>query len=282
MPDATACPVGFVSGATGQCVPSCPTSDGLDNRIVNNEPRCVYRQDETKFFALKQSPIVTLNSPLDFAPTVAWLQTNRPALYTAYTDAQSDYNTKRALLLGQISKSQQVSDAFRELQVAENARGTDPQAYQSARNRYYTLTQGDAWAASERQRLLNSEVLPEITPYIQSINFMAERQTQQQGTKTAVDAVKTKLISLKDDFKTTTGTLMKQVNELRNQIEIEKRRAITQQAETSSWFINMMLIVVSLVVIVMLGRRVWSTATKVSGPPSSSIGKAYTSRGIGP
>lgn len=280
MPDATACPVGFVSATTGQCVPSCPTSDGLDNRIVNGEPRCVYRQDTTKFFALKQSPIVPLSSPTDFAPTVAWLQTNRPALFSSYRDAQADFDTKKALLLGQISTSQQVADAFRELQTAENARGTNPQAYQSARNRYYTLTQGDAWEATERTRLLNAEVLPEITPYLQSINFIAERQTQQSGTKTAVDAVKSKLMTLKDDFRTTTTTLMKQVDELRTQIEIQKRRSVVQQIQTSDGFLNLALVILSLVVIFLLYRIISRQMKKPSSPfPSRAT---YTTRSVGP
>lgn len=281
MPDTTACPVGFVSSTSGQCVPSCPSTDGLENRLVGQEPRCVYRQDTTQYFALKSSPIVPLSSPTDFAPTVAWLQTNRPALYTSYKDAQDDFATKKALLLSQIATSRQVSDAFRELQAAENARGTNPQAYQNARNRYYTLTQGDTWQATERQRVLNAEVLPEIAPYLQSINFMAERQTQQAGTKTAVNTVKSKLISLKDDFKLTTTTLSKQVTELRNQIELQKRRAIEAQVKTSDWFINLILIVLSVVVIYILYRRITRPTTFKSRSVTPSISKTstYTSRG---
>lgn len=278
MPDTTACPVGFVSSTTGQCVASCPSGDGLENRLVGGEPRCVYRQDTTKYFALKASPIVPLTSATDAAPTVSWLQTNRPALYSSYKEAQDDFTTKKALLVSQIATSTLVSDAFRELQAAENARGANPQGYQAARNRYYTLTQGDTWASSERERILNAEVLPEITPYLQSINFIAERQTQQTGTKTAVNAVKSKLISLKDDFQTTTATLSKQVTELRNQIELQKRRAMEQQAQTSDWFINVILIALSLVVIYILYRRITRPAPSRMG---SSISKTstYTSRG---
>jgi hypothetical protein len=275
MPETTACPVGFVVSTTGQCVPSCPSGDGLDNRLVGGEARCVYRQDQTKFFALKPSPIVPLNRATDFAPTVASLQTTRPALYPAYKEAQDDFATKKALLLSQISTAKLVSDAFRELQTAENARGENPQAYQDARIRYYTLTQGDAWATAERRRLLNAEVLPTIVPYQQSIGFIAERQTQQAGTKSAVEAVKAKLITLKDDFRLTTTTLSKQVSELRNQIELQKRRALQQQAKTSEWFINLILIVLSLVVIGILIRRLMRPVA----PSSISKTSTYTSRG---
>jgi lipopolysaccharide export LptBFGC system permease protein LptF len=173
-----------------------------------------------------------------------------------------------------ISKDRLIADAFKKLQAAENTREEDPQGYQDARNRYYTLTQGEAWVDTERQRLLKAEVLPAITPYMQSINFIAERQMQQAGTKTAVDAVKSKLISLKDDFRTTTTTLRKQVDELQNQIELQKRRAVEQQAQTSDWFVNLFIVLLSLVVIYLLYRRI--TRPAASGSSGSS---AYTSTG---
>jgi ATP-dependent Zn protease len=105
---------------------------------------------------------------------------------------------------------------------------------------------------------------------VQSINSLSERQAQQTSTKTAVDAVKEKLISLKDDFRTTTTTLSKQVTALQNQIEIEKRRAAVQTQQTSEWFINLILVIVSLVVIVMLARRVMARAAKGPSTYTSS------------
>lgn len=268
------CPSGFTPVGL-QCVVTCSAEDSLTNRIVNGESRCVYTPDETKFFALKQGPSFQLQ-PTDPTPTMEWVQTNRPGQYAALKAALDDYSTKKTTLLSTLSRDRLVADAFRDLQTAENARGANPQAYQTARNRYYTLTQGDTWAATERQRLLNAEVLPEITPYLQSINFMTERESQQAGTKTAVNAVKTKLISLKDDFRITTSTLMKQVNELRNQIELQKRRAIVQQAQTSDWFVNLLIIALSLVVLFLLYRRFISPAN----PPSRA--SAYTSSGTQP
>jgi hypothetical protein len=210
-----------------------------------------------------------------------WVKTNRAGQYPALKEALDDFTSKRSALMATISQDRLVADAFRQLQTAENARGVNPQGYQAARNRYYTLTQGDAWDSTERQRVLTSEVLPEITPYLQSINFMAERQSQQAGTKTAVNAVKSKLISLKDDFRITTTTLAAQVTELRNQIELQKRRAVQQQAKTSEWFINLILIALSLVVIYILYRRITRPTTLTARPFDSSLSKtsAYTSRG---
>ena len=272
------CPSGFTPVGL-QCVVACPQEDSLENRMVGSESRCVYSGDATKYFVLKPGPSFMLKegSP---EPTMEWVKTNQPGHYPALKAAFDDYTSKRALLMATISQQLRIATAFRELQAAENTRGTNPQEYQNARNRYYTLTQGDTWTATERKRILDSEVLPEITPYIQSINFIGERQTQQAQTKTAVTAVKSKLMTLKDDFRTTTTTLMKQVDALRNQIELQKRRAVAEKAKTSEWFINVAIIVLSLLVIYLLYRRI--TGKKPAPAPSSSISKAYTSRAIGP
>lgn len=271
------CPSGFTPVGL-QCVVTCSSEDSLTNRIVNNEPRCTYTGDDTKFFVLKQAPSFMLKDG-DPEPTMEWVKTNRAGQYPALKEALDDYTTKRAAMMTTISQQRLIADAFKALQTAENARGTDPQGYQNARNRYYTLTQGETWADTERQRVLNAEVLPAITPYLQSINFIAERQTQQAGTKTAVDAVKSRLVSLKDDFRTTTSTLMKQVDELRNQIELQKRRAIEQQAQTSDWFVNVVIVILSLVVIYILYRRIVAPA-KPAAPTSRGIQtSAYTSSG---
>lgn len=274
------CPSGFTPVGL-QCVVTCPQEDSLENRVVGSESRCVYSADPTKYFVLKPAASIQVKET-DPEPTMEWVKTNRPANYPAFKASLDDFTTKKAALMATISQQVLIANAFRDLQTAEAARGTDPQGYQNARNRYYKLKEGETWEANERQRLLNAEVLPEITPYLQSINFMTSRQTQQAQTKTAVTAVKSKLMTLKDDFRQTTTTLMKQVDELRNQIELQKRRAIETQAQTSEWFVNLILIALSLVVIYLLYRRIVRPPTKTASPSSFSPSKTYTSRAVGP
>lgn len=265
MGNGVSCPVGFTpTGALLQCAYTCPTTKGLENRMVGNEPRCVYTRDPSKFVALKSAPMVTKATAGDPPRTLAWLQGNLPAEYALYQAAQDDAVAKIAVLLTTITREQQLTDAFQDLQTAENARDASPQAYQAARNRYYTLLRGDTWQAQERQRVLNAEVLPEIAPYIQSIQVASARESQQATTKSAVAAVKSNLISLKDDFRTTTTTLMKQVSELKNQIELQKRRAQETQAETSQWVLNAVLVLLSLVVIYILVRRILKNRSQTS------------------
>lgn len=268
MGNGVSCPVGFTpTGALLQCAVTCPTDKGLENRMVGTEARCVYSRDSTKFVVLKSVPMVLKASPADAAPTLDWLRTNRPSDYTAYKQAQDDATMRITFFLASMTRDQQLADAFQDLQDAENVRDQSPQAYQTARNRYYTLRRGEEWKTEERDRLLKAEVLPELTPYVQWLRGANERQTQQATTKSAVDAVKTNLISLKDDFRTTTTTLSKQVTELRNQIEIQKRRALEVKEETSHWVLNLLLVALSLVVIYVLYKRI----TQKPSSSSSSV-----------
>ena len=257
------CPSGFTPIGL-QCVVTCPSQDNLVNRIVNGESRCVYWTDETKFFALKQGPSIQLNAA-DPAPTLEWVRTNRPAQYPGLKAAFDDFTNKRAALMSTITRDQQLATSFRALQAAENNRAQAPAAYQAARTAYYTLVNGQGWLSAERSRLLNAEVIPQVSSYIQSINDITERKAQQDTTKTIVGSVQSKLISLKDDFRATTTTLTKQVDLLKNQIELEKRRAVVQQQQTYDWLVNLVLVIAMCVVIYLLVRKVWAPAT----PPTA-------------
>jgi hypothetical protein len=271
MGNGLSCPVGFTPATGLTCAMLCPANKGLENRVVGSEARCVYTRDPTKFVALRTAPMVLKATPQDPAPTLQWMQTNRPAEYTAYTQAQDDARSKLAVLLATLTRDQQITDAFQDLQSAENARDQSPQAYQTARNRYYTLVRGDTWEAQERTRVLNAEVLPELTPYVQSLRVASDREAQQATTKSAVDAVKSNLITLKNDFRTTTTTLAKQVTALRNQIELQKRRALESQEETSQWGLNVLLVVLSLLVIYVLVRRIMRKSPESSSSTQLSF-----------
>jgi predicted nicotinamide N-methyase len=100
-------------------------------------------------------------------------------------------------------------------------------------------------------------------------NDITARKAQQDKTKDVVGLVTSKLISMKNDFRTTTTTLTKQVDALKNQVELEKRRAVVQQQQTTDWLLNMLLVILSLVVIVLLARKLWSR-------PAAPAAPAYT------
>ena len=255
-----ACPAGFTTaqGQGLQCAPICPADKGFESRVVGTETRCVYTGDPTKFISLKVAPMYLNPAPNSPPQTLDWIRTDRPALYEGYKSSQDDFTAKLTTLLQEIDKAKQIADAFKQLQAAEDIRDTSPQAYQDARVRYYSLVKGADWATSERARILNADVMPTVASYAQTISDITARKAQQDKTKDVVGLVTSKLISMKNDFRATTTTLSKQVDVLKNQVELEKRRAVVQQQQTSDWFINILLVVLSLVVIVLLARKLWS------------------------
>lgn len=258
------CPVGFDPSPTNAnaCVAQCPTAEGFELRVRDGVPACVYTGDVTRFYTLQQLVAV---EPLASGgtPTVDQLL---PVDKGRYQSAVTDANGKKDVVLAAIGQAKQESDAFKALQSAEDARDTAPEAYQQARIRYYTLTKGSDWLDTERKRLLDAEVLPTVASYIQSINDIAERKTQQDTTLGVVGTVKSKLISMKDDFRTTTTALSKQVDALRSQVEIDRRLATTQVRQTYDWALNLLLIALSLIVIVILVRKLMA---KASGTPNA-------------
>lgn len=252
------CPVGFDPSPTNAnaCVAQCPSSDGFELRVRDGVPACVYTADSTRLYTLDQvNAVARINGAI---PTLAELPT---ADKVRYDQAKSAADAKRTTLLTTIGQAKLQSDAFSALQTAENARDTAPEAYQAARTRYYTLTKGSGWLETERTRLLNAEVLPAVASYIRSINDVTERKTQQDTTLGVVGVVKSKLVSMKDDFRTTTATLSKQIDALKSQIEIDRRLATTEVQRSYDWALNLLLIALSLVVVYMLVRKLMNKAS---------------------
>jgi ribosomal silencing factor RsfS len=266
MGNGYSCPSGFTTTGVLQCVPVCPADKGFENRVVGNEPRCVYTDDANHFITLKPASVYFNPAPDSPQQPLTWIQVNRPGLFAGYKASQDDLTAKLAAVLQAIDKTKQIADAFKALQAAEDTRDTAPQAYQDARVRYYSLVKGPEWATSERARILNADVMPTVASYAQTISDITARKAQQDKTKDVVGLVTSKLISMKNDFRTTTNTLTKQVDVLKNQVELEKRRAVVQKQETNDWVLNILLVILSLIVIVLLARKLWSRSAAPPAP----------------
>jgi hypothetical protein len=220
------------------------------------------------FFTLKSAPGLN-EQTIAKHPTVESLPAASPlkGLYLAAIDA---YAADSARSLQKVARDVQLADAFRDLQLAENVRDKSPQAYQDARIRYYTLLNGERWIESERTRVQAAEVAPKVQSYMTSYQDMATRRTQQQRTMDIVKAVKDKVVSMKDDFKMTTNVFSKQIGELKNQIELEKKKSLQEKEETMSWIhmlVNVLMVVFAIAAIVVLVRKLSARPA-----PTSSIG----------
>ena len=258
--------------ASAICNVKCPATQGFEFRNLTEGPHCVYKDRPNFKLLLKTAPAI-LSSYGQPLPTLESLKSTNNPMYQAFADAKEDYDKNMPILLAQISRETQLTDAFRQLQTAENARDESPQGYQEARVRYYTLLKGDSWIGEESKRVAASEAVPKITQYTQIKDDLTKRKNQQQQTIDVVNAVKDKVLSMKDDFAYTTNTFSKQIAELKNQINIEQKKAQQQKVEMFSWvdmFLNILITVLVLGLLVAVIRKL------VAKKPATPTVSVYT------
>ena len=239
------CPSGFQANPTNgtTCVVECPKDKGFETSVVDGMAVCTYKNDNSIYVKLKS---VFPPSPGE-ATTVENMK--------SYSQAKDEFDKDFAVEYAKIDNKQKIEDAFKDLQAAENVRDQSPQAYQDARIRYYTLLKGDKWINEEKERITNSEVAPKILQYMSSYQDMSTRIAQQRQTLDVVNSVKDKVLSIKDEVAYATDTFSKQISELKNQINIERK---SHKEEKKSWIdliLNIVIVVLTIIVIIVLFRR---------------------------
>jgi hypothetical protein len=261
------CPSGFqVNPANGMtCVVQCPADKGFDVGVVENMPACIYRDDRTVF--VKLTPVQGIQAREGQEVALEDLRRGQMGLYNRYKQAQENFNKDFPVAFSKVEKDRRIADAFRQLQAADSVRDESPQAYQEARRRYYTLVKGDGWIEEEKNRIMTAEVAPKITQYLSSYEDMNTRISQQQQTLDVVNNVKDKVITMKDEFEFATNTFSKQIDALKNQINIEKKE---RQKDNKTWIeliFNILIVIAGIVAVVLLARKMMSTPAYTQRSP---------------
>lgn len=227
---------------------------------------CTYSKDPSISFKLKTTP--RYQSTEGPAP---W---NTLPNHDVYLQALYDFNRNYYIAEGKVNREEQVSTAFQKLQDAENVRDQSPDAYETARIAYYTLTKGDSWINDEKQRVANTEAQPIVDKYLNSFNDLLQRTDNQQQTIDAVNGVKNNLLSVTDDMRFSVNAFEKQVSEIKNEIEINKKKKTVATSVVTSWFdfiMNILILAVTGVAIFFVGRAIAKRVT-----PSVPITPATT------
>lgn len=227
------CPVGFVP-YQGACVRECPQNQ-FSFVTDNNQPRCVFKSEPSKSVTLV--PVTAVfqerGKPL---PTLETLRSSDPSRYALFKNEADRVEGELAVILSQIDKNKQLEDAFRSLQQAENVRDQSPEAYEKARIGYYSLKNGPEWIEQEKERIAKVDVEPEISQYRTNYNAIQSRQQNQQRTQDIMKSVREGVLTLKDDFKYTTGVFKEQIENLKNQINIERRGREKPDTDTTEFY----------------------------------------------
>lgn len=238
------CPASFqphpvlATACVAQCTPE------FEIRIVNGVPRCVYKTNPDVSYQLN--------------PLVAPVGATEAATELARANAESAIQVER------VGSDQRIRDAFTRLQEAENARDEAPDAYQVARNQYYTLTNGDTWLAEERERIARAEVNPMVDRYSSMYRDVSTRVAQQQQTFDVVRAVKDNVLSIKDEIEYSVGTMDAQLKDIKNQINIKRQERRDAPPDILSWIdilMNALLVIVFVALIIIIYRKVSGAST---------------------
>jgi hypothetical protein len=178
-----------------------------------------------------------------------------------------------------IDKAVKVTAAFNELQAAENARDVAPDAYQAARVAYYTLVKGDTWLNEEKNRIANVEAQPVINDLVGKYQSIQSRRSQQQAVIDSMKGVKDSVLSVKDELSFSVSNFQRQIEDITNQINKDKRDQTIQLAKATSWIevlLNWLIGLSTLIAIFFLVRYFMRPGE--SSPPSDSDIMSYLRR----
>lgn len=89
------------------------------------------------------------------------------------------------------------ADAFRYFQDAARNRDAEPEIYEGARIRYYTLKNGDAWLEQEKRRIQTEKLQPIIQKYKDQYDALENEMEVQKGYTDSIAAIRDKQSSLK-------------------------------------------------------------------------------------
>lgn len=260
------CPIEFDVAPSGTaCVVRCPETEGYYLKSSGQVLSCSYRSDPTIQFVLTTAPIYFANDQSNPDKPTIPSNISYTALPTeqqqAYKTALDKFNTDKAVADAGIASSVRVSTAFNALQAAENARGTPAgeTAYQNARIAYYTMTQPnpEAWAETERERIAQTKAQPIIDGLVSQYNNLKTKQTEQASTIQAINGLQDKVLTVKDDLAFSVRTFQKQVDNIKNQINIDKKNQVDATKATVSWIevvLNWMIAITTFVCILLLLR----------------------------
>ena len=251
------------------CLKQCPTDKGFQLKVVDGVPSCVYNDDNSTSVRLTAMPGVFVQPNVSL-PDLKSLERVDLDAYRGYVAEDERFASEFAVANGKIDKKLKIQKAFEALQEAENVRDESPQAYQTARNAYYTLVKGEDWLDEEKQRIAKSEVAPVVNQLKTEIENTKQQIDSQKKTVDVLTGVKDKVLSLRDDFAYSVGTFQKQIGEIQNQINIQRRKfeTATPKSEYSFWDILLnTLIVISLCVAIYMVY----TKLRTPAPPKNIL-----------
>lgn len=277
MGGSISCPSEFITAPNGNgCMLQCPTAKNYEMKSTGGVLNCTHKADPAATVPLVIVPAYWAPKEGNPAPNISYtLLPNKQV----YANEIKRFNDAMAVADANIDKNVKLNSAFQKLQAAENARDTAPDAYQTARVAYYTLLKGDTWINEEKNRVANAEAQPVINDLVSKYNMIKYRRSQQQAVIDSMNNVKDSVISVKDDLGFSVSNFKRQIEDIKNQINKDKREQTVELVKATTWIevlLNWLIGLASLIAIFFLMR--YLTRSKPGAPPSDSDIMSYLRR----
>jgi len=239
------CPSDTVNGISPlSCVMPCPESYEL--RTADGAQRCVSTIDPSASIHLMPLAAVQRKAD-DTAPfRIDALKGVDDDAYTRYNVERTRFNKERAKADLRVDHQAQIDAAARDVLAAG---GND----ETANAKYSALTK-DPDALNV---MYQTQIEKDKNRFIGDYQFLTNQVYQQQQTLDLINNLKDSVFSVKDDMEYSVGTFNKQIGDIRNQININRR--IRQQAtDYGTWLntgLNVLIVLALLYLVFTVGRR---------------------------
>ena len=245
------------------CVMSCPT--GFELKPVDGAPRCVSKDDPD--VSIHLIPQTAVSRPLDDDSifSIADLKTSNPYSFARYSTELERFNEEKVIAIGNVDHEKEVQAASAAVLAAA---GKDSATVDAAAAKYLSVTGNPDAAAYTVDKGIKNDLNKSSSRFIDEYQFLSNQSKQQQTTMDLISSVKDNLFTVKDDLEFSVGTFDKQVSDIQNQININKRKH-QQAVDYGSWMLmglNVAIVLALLFAVFTLGRLVM---TKVSSSTSS-------------
>jgi len=264
------CPSGFIPTPSGMtCVLPCPEGKNYVMSSSGTAMFCTHKGDKTVKVPVTPVPMYVAGG--QGQPPINANHTVLPNTQV-YSAEINRFNNALAVADANIDKETKISTAFNALQAAENARDVAPDAYQQARIAYYTLIKGDTWINDEKTRIGKVEAEPVIQNYLSNYSELAQQINTHKSTIETVNGIKDKVLTVKDDLHYSVSAFQRQLDAIRNQMNINKKKQIetTQQASSAiDTVLNWLMIILTFLAIFFVVRYLMRKTLNTTSPVQS-------------
>jgi hypothetical protein len=111
-------------------------------------------------------------------------------------------------------RQKELSNLLSAYQTAENTKSSDPERYEQARIKYFTLKDGQGWLATEKERLAKIEVEPILRELDSKYEMLQSNLKQKKEQQDLINLMKSHEVGDEDESRYIKHQLMKEKDKI--------------------------------------------------------------------